>query len=85
MCSDEFRAALAQLETEAAARRTAVMCAEAQWWRCHRRLLSDAMVVRGWEVLHIMGPSEPKPHELTEFAVVEGNEITYPPAQGQML
>ena len=85
MRSEEFHTALAQLETEAAARRTAVMCAEAQWWRCHRRLLADAMAVRGWEVLHIMGPSEPKPHELTEFAVVEGDEIIYPPLQGQML
>ena len=80
MRSDEFRAALAQLEQEATLRRSAVMCAEAQWWRCHRRLLADAMSMREWEVLHIMGKAEPNPHELTEFAVVESGELVYPPA-----
>jgi uncharacterized protein (DUF488 family) len=85
MRSEEFRAALAQLAKEATERPTAVMCAEAQWWRCHRRLIADAMLARGWEVLHIMGKSEPKPHELTEFAVVEGEAIVYPPVQQPLL
>ncbi|MBA2566617.1 MAG: DUF488 domain-containing protein [Thermoleophilaceae bacterium] len=61
--------------------RCALMCAEAPWWRCHRRLMADALVVRGWRVLHVMGAGPPTRHEPTEFAVVDGERITYPPAQ----
>ncbi|MDQ3420861.1 MAG: DUF488 domain-containing protein [Acidobacteriota bacterium] len=57
---------------------TAVMCAEAKWWQCHRRLLADTLVARGVPVLHILSTSEPKPHELSEFAVIEDGRITYP-------
>lgn len=58
-------------------RETAVMCAEAVWWKCHRALLSDALAVRGVTVLHILtaGPSEA--HQLCEFARTEGTIITY--------
>lgn len=85
MASDEFKAALARLEELAAERATSVMCAEAQWWRCHRRLIADALVVRGWRVLHLGVRAEPVEHELTQFAVVgrEGT-ISYPPAQGEL-
>ncbi len=76
--SVEFAAGLAQLEAEARQRRAAIMCAEAQWWRCHRRLLSDVLVVRGWRVLHVALRGEPKEHELTPFAVVEGTLVRYP-------
>jgi uncharacterized protein (DUF488 family) len=55
------------------------MCAEAVPWRCHRSLVADALAVRGVEVAHITGPSAPRPHKLTPFAVVEGTRITYPP------
>jgi uncharacterized protein (DUF488 family) len=79
MRSEEFRVALDRLAEDASGRRTAVMCAEAQWWRCHRRLIADAMTVRGWTALHIMGRGQPRLHELTEFAVVEGEEVSYPP------
>src|SRR5215208_5910089 len=51
MESDDFRAAITRLESLALAARTTVMCAEAQWTRCHRRLISDALVVREWNVL----------------------------------
>jgi uncharacterized protein (DUF488 family) len=81
MRSGEFRTGLDRLEQEAAERRAAVMCAEAQWWRCHRRLIADAMTVREWEVLHIMSKSDPKPHELTDFAVVENGDLVYPPSE----
>jgi uncharacterized protein (DUF488 family) len=57
---------------------TAVMCAEAVWWRCHRRLLADALVARGVPVLHILSGSAPKPHELSDFARVVGHTVTYP-------
>ena len=59
----------------------AVMCAEAPWWRCHRRLLADALLLRGHEVRHIVDAREAAQHELTEFAHVEDGRLTYPPAQ----
>ena len=55
-----------------------VMCAESVWWRCHRRLLSDALVVRGVAVFHILSAAAAKPHELSEFARVEHGRLTYP-------
>lgn len=85
MASAEFGQALERLEDLARADRTSVMCAEAQWWRCHRRLIADALLVRGWEVLHLGLRSDPVPHELTPFAVVGADgTLTYPPAQGQL-
>ena len=78
MSSAEFAAALGQLEAKARLRPAAMMCAEAQWWRCHRRLVSDALVVRGWRVVHIGFRGEQADHALTDFAVVEGNELSYP-------
>jgi len=78
----DFRAAITRLESLAMAARTTVMCAEAQWTRCHRRLISDALVVRGWDVLHIDSRGHTKPHSLTQFAVVhDGDHIEYPPEQ----
>jgi len=56
----------------------ALMCAEALPWRCHRSLISDALVVRHVKVLHIISKDNTITHELTEFAHVEGNQITYP-------
>jgi uncharacterized protein (DUF488 family) len=79
MQSDAFWSAVVELETLARTRRTAVMCAEALPWRCHRSLLSDALTVQGVEVRHITGQAEPALHALTPFAVVEAGRITYPP------
>ena len=85
MDSDEFRAGLEHVESLARERRTAIMCAEAQWTRCHRRLVSDALVLRGWTVLHIDSNGHTRPHALTEFAVaVDGGRIEYPPQQGKL-
>jgi len=82
MESADFRAAVTRLESLAMEQRTTVMCAEAQWTRCHRRLISDALVVRGWNVLHIDSRGATKPHSLTPFAVVhDGDHIQYPPEQ----
>jgi hypothetical protein len=58
---------LCRLATE---RRVAVMCAEAVWWRCHRRLIADALVIRGYEVVHIDREGRTQSHRLTEQAVV---------------
>jgi len=84
METEEFAAGLTRLLDEAGRRRTAVMCAEAQWWRCHRRLLSDVLVARGWTVTHLGSRGETEPHRLTDFAVVEGERLVYPPAQASM-
>jgi uncharacterized protein (DUF488 family) len=85
MDSDEFRAGLENVEALARARRAAIMCAEAQWTRCHRRLIADALLVRGWTVLHIDSNGRTRPHTLTPFAVVvDGDRLEYPPQQGEL-
>jgi uncharacterized protein (DUF488 family) len=84
MATAEFQAALAELIAEARRTPTAVMCAEAQWTRCHRRLLSDALLVRGFEVCHIRSDGRLEAHRLTPFAVVDGERIEYPPEQGSL-
>jgi uncharacterized protein (DUF488 family) len=82
LATAEFAAGVARLEALAAELPTAVMCAEWDFHRCHRRLLSDALVVRGWRVLHIGPRGETTPHALTEFAAVgEDGALTYPPVQ----
>ena len=63
-----FRDALEALEKEAAGTAIAVMCAETLWWRCHRRLIADALVARGNEVVHLVQPGKSAPHPLNEFA-----------------
>ena len=78
MASPEFAAGYAALVDEAARRRTAVMCSEAVPWRCHRRLIADALIVGGWTVQDILGPGPARPHGLTEFARVCDGRITYP-------
>ncbi|HYB25932.1 MAG TPA: DUF488 domain-containing protein [Solirubrobacteraceae bacterium] len=86
MRSSEFQTALAELDALAAQSPTAIMCAEAAWWRCHRRLIADALVVRDWRVEHLGVGGSRAMHELTEFAVVgPGGMITYPPAQTALL
>jgi uncharacterized protein (DUF488 family) len=81
MASPEFLAGLARLESIGRSSPTAVMCAEGLWWHCHRRLVSDALLVRGWRVLHIGPDGSTSPHELTPFAVASGEQLTYPPEQ----
>lgn len=78
MATDEFAGGLASLLAFAQDRRVAVMCAEAQWWHCHRQLIADALVVRGFDVRHIMSPTNAQPHELTSFARVAGSGVSYP-------
>ena len=80
--SATFAAALADLRDLAAERPTAVMCAEAVWWRCHRRVISDRLVAAGDDVLHIASETRADPHSITEFAVVGADgQITYPSPQ----
>jgi uncharacterized protein (DUF488 family) len=77
METPEFAAGLSRLEDLAAAGPTAMMCAEAVWWRCHRGLIADALKIRGWEVLHIEGRGEPKEHPWTSAARVEAGKVSY--------
>ena len=81
MATPEFARGMERLEALAGRVPTAVMCAEAPWWRCHRRLVCDALLVRGWDVQHILPGGELTAHELTGFAVVDGTSITYPAPQ----
>lgn len=84
MSSPEFAAGLERLEGLAAARRTAYMCAESDWRRCHRRLVSDALLARGWRVLHLLREGTLEEHELTAFAVIDDGRVSYPPAQPRL-
>ena len=82
--TEEFRAALARLERLADERTTAIMCAEAVWWRCHRRLVTDYMLARGWDVTHLLAPGQQQAGVLTPGAVVHGDgTIEYPASEGQ--
>lgn len=80
MQSAEFLAALDELTNTAEATPTAVMCSEALPQKCHRRLIADALVVRGWRVRHLLSPTRIEDHVLTPFARVDGLKITYPDA-----
>jgi len=78
METPEFDAAVDDLMGWGSGAPTAVMCAEAMWWQCHRRLLADALAARGVEVRHIMSAASAPPHEITEFARIEGERVSYP-------
>jgi uncharacterized protein (DUF488 family) len=78
MQSPTFREGLAELMAFAVAAPTAAMCAEAVWWRCHRQLLADALLVHGVPVLHVLDSKAPKLHRLSDFARVDGGELSYP-------
>lgn len=77
METPEFQQALAELLAWAVEENTAVMCAEALPFRCHRQLVADALSVRGFEVLHILGSGRTQPHRLPVFARIEGNQLIY--------
>lgn len=77
--SKEFRDGLERLVAMGRERPTAMMCAEAVWWRCHRRIVADHLVARGEEVLHLMGGGRIEPARLSEGARVEDGTVTYPP------
>jgi uncharacterized protein (DUF488 family) len=79
-----FQRALEELMHAARERPTTTMCAEAVPWRCHRSLISDALLVRGWDVLDVMGEGKANPHKLTKFGRVEGTTITYPPEEPEL-
>jgi uncharacterized protein (DUF488 family) len=81
MRGELFEDGLRRLENLATEQRVAVMCAEADWTQCHRRLISDALATEGWHVLHLGPDGALSEHEMTESAVVSDGEITYPEQQ----
>jgi uncharacterized protein (DUF488 family) len=78
MQTDEFWSALDELMADSRLRSTAIMCAEAVPWRCHRSLIADALMTRDWEVRHMMSEKKADPHRLTTFATVENGLVRYP-------
>jgi uncharacterized protein (DUF488 family) len=78
MQTPAFRKALERLVELATQKPTAIMCAEAVPWRCHRSLIADALIARGCEVRDIMSAASAKPHFLNPMARVDGQQVTYP-------
>jgi uncharacterized protein (DUF488 family) len=78
-----FDDALVALLARAAAQRCAVMCAEAVWWRCHRRIITDHALAHGFAVVHLLDRKH-EPGRLTPFAAVgPGTRVTYPPTSSR--
>ena len=78
MLTEEFHQAAGELLEIAARKRTAMMCAEAVYWRCHRRLVSDYLLANNVTVQHIFPNGKVRPHKLTEGGKVEQGKVTYP-------
>ncbi|MDO5643951.1 MAG: DUF488 domain-containing protein, partial [Paracoccus sp. (in: a-proteobacteria)] len=77
--SPDFRAGLNEAMTEGRARRCTLMCSEALWWRCHRRIVADYLIAADWPVFHIMAEGRFDPAALTTGAEVAGDgRIFYP-------
>jgi uncharacterized protein (DUF488 family) len=79
-----FTAGVERLVELSRERRTAIMCAEALPWHCHRSLVADALAARGIAVVEILGETSYREHTLTPFARVAGTVVTYPPAQDRL-
>ncbi len=81
--TDAFRAGLDELLALAREHRCAIMCAEAVWWRCHRRIIADYLLVRGVPVEHVMGLGQMTPATLTAGAyVLADGTLRYPQPEG---
>lgn len=77
METEDFKKTIKELEALASKKRTAFMCSEAVWWRCHRSLVSDYLKFNGWTVVHIMGVGKADEHPYTKPARVEDNHLVY--------
>jgi uncharacterized protein (DUF488 family) len=76
--TDEFQRGLACLLDASARQRTAIMCAEAVWWRCHRRIVADYLIIAGRTVYHLMDTNEVNAATLSAGAVRAGDRLHYP-------
>jgi len=77
METPEFHSGIDELLQVAAQRRTAIMCAEAVWWRCHRSLIADFLKARGVEVIHILNANKSEPHPFTSAARIVEGRLSY--------
>jgi uncharacterized protein (DUF488 family) len=77
METEEFQRAVDDLQKLAARKRSAIMCAEAVWWQCHRALISDWLKAHGVEVLHILSENKVEPHPYTSAAQVIDGRLSY--------
>src|SRR5687767_278121 len=76
--SSAFRGGLAQLLALCSDTRCAIMCSEAVWWRCHRRIIADYLILQSREVLHLMGDGRAVPAQMTTAATPKGDALVYP-------
>ena len=79
METDDFEKGIEELEVIAEKKRTAYMCSEAVWWRCHRSMVSDYLKAHGWNVMHIMNTDKEQEHPYTAPARIVNGELTYKP------
>jgi len=77
METDSFKEGITELEKIALKQRTAYMCSEAVWWRCHRSMVSDYLKARGWNVMHIMGVGKEEAHPYTAPARIVNGKLSY--------
>ena len=77
--TQEFREGVERLIKLAGERKAAFMCAEKYYWRCHRRILSDYLAMKGCRVIHIIDKGEAREHRVTSFAEIREGVLTYPP------
>jgi uncharacterized protein (DUF488 family) len=77
MATDGYRQARDRLAVLAAAQSTAIMCAEAVWWQCHRGLIADDFKADGWDVIHLMAPGRSEPHPYTSAARIVDGRLDY--------
>lgn len=80
--SPAFHKGLTVLEALASKHTVAYMCAEVLWWRCHRRIITDHLLARGWTVTHLMSLQHSETARLNPDAVVTGDQVTYPVKPG---
>ena len=85
MASREYRDAFIALAALAAEHRCALMCAEVLWWRCHRSMIADDLTLRGWQVVHILGPGKTAPHAFREPAHLVEDGPVYDGGQASLL
>ncbi len=85
MMTDEFRNGIDRLLKLARQKRTAIMCAEALWWQCHRSLIADYLKAAGHEVIHIMSAKKTEEHPFTSAARLVNGKLSYAAASEQLL
>ena len=83
MASSEFMEGLGMLTKIARIRNTAIMCAEAVPWRCHRSLIADALIKKGWLVRDIMSHTSATKHRMTPFLKIRKGQLVYPVLKGK--